>query len=144
MGSGSRKLRCDSRVQESRFRDDPAASGTGDSDQPEGGMCGPGARARRLPILRAADATEARSSLFVVDQVTAVGLLDHPLAQATRWSPWTPWPACLASCLDFQCGRMSTVAAGHRAKSVVGGCGRLQVPLSLVHSTAKFTARGAK
>src|SRR5207247_4009564 len=46
-----------------------------------GDRCGPGARARRSPTLRAGDSSEARSRLLVVDEIPAVRLLNGAFLQ---------------------------------------------------------------
>src|SRR5207249_1518539 len=70
-----------SRARGSRSLAAPGAWGTTGSARPGGDTCGPAARVRRSPTLRAGDSSEARSRLLVIDEIPAVGLLNGAFLQ---------------------------------------------------------------
>src|SRR6267378_6249177 len=118
MESDSQKRRCGSRALGSPFPGGRAWSDREDSGLRVDGRFGLAAKARRSPTLRAVDASEARSSLFVIDEVATVSFLHHPLAQARGVARLSPRCARnLARALQFEPGRVRALTARHRAKS---------------------------
>ncbi len=124
MESDSQKRRCGSRALGSPFPGARAWWDRGDSGLRVDGRFGLAAKARLSPTLRAVDASEARSSLFVIDEVATVSFLHHSLAQAPGVARLSPRCARNpARALQFEPGRVRALTARHRAKSVVGRVG---------------------